>query len=147
MGLGQFLYGQRIKGLLYMAVLVLYLWYLLSSGIGDMAGFFTLGTVEGDPWLGLKGDDSIIMMLKGILAFLVLAAVIVFYLSNIRDIKNTERLVKQGKPVPGFYQALLSFVDKKFYVVALFLPVIIALFLNGFDFARLELGGRLYGSV
>ena len=124
MGLGQFLYGQRIKGLLYMAILVSYLWYLFSSGIVDMTGFFTLGTVEGDPWLGIVGDDSITMMLKGILAFLILIAVVVFYFSNIRDIKNTEKLVEQGKPVPGFYESLLSFVDKNFYVVALFLPVV-----------------------
>ena len=76
MGLGQFLYGQRIKGMLYMAVLALYLWYLFTVGFGDMAGFFTLGTVEGDPWLGTKGDDSIIMMLRGILAYLILISVI-----------------------------------------------------------------------
>ena len=123
MGLGQFLYGQRIKGMLYMAVLALYLWYLFTVGFGDMAGFFTLGTVEGDPWLGTKGDDSIIMMLRGILAFLILISVIVFYLSNIKDVKNTEKLVEQGKPVPGFLASLILFVDKKFYVVALFLPV------------------------
>ena len=123
MGLGQFLYGQRIKGLLYMAILALYLWYLFSAGIGDMTGFFTLGTVEGDPWLGITGDDSIIMMLRGILSFLVLIAVIMFYLSNIRDIKNTENLVEQGLPVPGFIKSVLLFVDKKFYVVALFLPI------------------------
>ncbi len=124
MGLGQFLYGQRIKGLLYMAILALYLWYLFTAGIRDMTGFFTLGSVEGDPWLGTVGDDSIIMMLKGILSFLILIAVVVFYLSNIKDIKNTEKLVEQGRPVPGFYAALLSFVDKKFYVVALFFPVV-----------------------
>ena len=124
MGLGQFLYGQRIKGLLYMSVLAFYLWYLFTAGIRDMTGFFTLGTVEGDPWLGVTGDDSIIMMLRGILSFLVLIAVIVFYLSNLKDINNTEKLMEQGKPVPGFYAALLSFVDKKFYVVALFFPVV-----------------------
>lgn len=123
MGLGQFLYGQRIKGMLYMAVLALYLWYLFTAGLGDMVGFFTLGTVEGDPWLGTKGDDSIIMMLRGILAFLILFSVIVFNLSNIKDVKNTEKLVEQGKPVPGFLSSLMLFVDKKFYVVALFLPV------------------------
>ena len=123
MGLGQFLYGQRIKGMLYMAVLALYLWYLFTAGFGDMIGFFTLGTVEGDPWLGTKGDDSIIMMLRGILAFLILISVIVFYLSNIKDVRNTEKLVEQGRPVPGFLASLQLFVDKKFYVVALFLPV------------------------
>ena len=124
MGLGQFLYGQRIKGLLYMAVLVSYLWYLFNTGISDMYGFFTLGTVEGDPWLGTAGDDSIIMMLRGILSFLILIAVVIFYFSNLKDIRNTEKLVEQGKPVPGFYASILSYVDKKFYVVALFFPVV-----------------------
>ena len=124
MGLGQFLYGQRIKGLLYMAVLVSYLWYLFNTGISDMYGFFTLGTVEGDPWLGTAGDDSIIMMLRGILSFHILIAVVIFYFSNLKDIKNTEKLVEQGKPVPGFYASILSYVDKKFYVVALFFPVV-----------------------
>ncbi len=124
MGLGQFLYGQRIKGLLYMAVLVSYLWYLFNTGISDMYGFFTLGTVEGDPWLGTAGDDSIIMMLRGILSFLILIAVVIFYFSNLKDIKNTEKLVEQGKPVPGFYASILAYVDKKFYVVALFFPVV-----------------------
>ncbi len=124
MGLGQFLYGQRVKGLLYMGILGLYLWYLFTAGITDMVGFFTLGTVEGDPWLGVAGDDSIIMMLRGILSFLILIAVVVFYFSNIKDVKNTEKLVKQGKPVPGFIASVLAFVDRKFYVVALFLPVV-----------------------
>ena len=82
MGLGQFLYGQRIKGILYMSVLAAYIWYLVSSGISDMIGFFTLGTTEGDPWLGQAGDDSIIMLLKGILAFLILTAVALLYFSN-----------------------------------------------------------------
>ena len=88
MGLGQFLYGQWAKGLLYMGILGLYLWYLFTAGITDMVGFFTLGTVEGDPWLGVAGDDSIIMMLRGILSFLILIAVVVFYFSNIKDVKN-----------------------------------------------------------
>ncbi|WP_026512256.1 MULTISPECIES: carbohydrate ABC transporter permease [unclassified Butyrivibrio] len=130
MGLGQFLYGQRIKGLLYMGILGLYLWYLFTSGIGDMTGFFTLGTVEADPWLGTEGDDSVIMMLRGILSFLILGAVIIFYLANIKDIKETERLAGSGKMLPSFYRSVLAFVDKKFYVVALFFPVIGVLIFN-----------------
>ena len=103
MGLGQFLYGQRIKGLLYMSVLAVYVWYLIDFGFADIIGFFTLGTTEGDPWLGIAGDDSIIMLLKGILSFLILISVIILYLSNIKDIKNTEKLLDQGKPIPGFF--------------------------------------------
>ncbi|MBQ9589696.1 MAG: sugar ABC transporter permease [Butyrivibrio sp.] len=130
MGLGQFLYGQRVKGLLYMAILAIYLFYLFSQGISDMAGLFTLGTVEGDPWLGTEGDDSIIMMLKGILSFMILGAVLIFYFSNIRDVKVTEKLLEQGKKAPGFFKSVENYVDKKFYVVALFFPVIGVLVFN-----------------
>ncbi|SEQ50148.1 MULTISPECIES: carbohydrate ABC transporter permease [Butyrivibrio] len=130
MGLGQFLYGQRIKGILYMGILAIYLIYLFTQGISDMTGLFTLGTIEGDPWLGTKGDDSIIMMLKGILSFMILGAVIVFYLSNIKDIKNIQKLAESGRRAPGFLKSVESFVDKKFYVVALFAPVVGVLIFN-----------------
>ncbi|WP_248406137.1 hypothetical protein [Butyrivibrio fibrisolvens] len=130
MGLGQFLYGQRIKGILYMGILAIYLIYLFTQGISDMTGLFTLGTIEGDPWLGTKGDDSIIMMLKGILSFMILGAVIIFYLCNIRDIKNIQKLAESGRRAPGFLKSVESFVDKKFYVVALFAPVVGVLIFN-----------------
>ncbi len=130
MGLGQFLYGQRIKGILYMGILAIYIIYLFTQGISDMTGLFTLGTIEGDPWLGTKGDDSIIMMLKGILSFMILGAVIIFYLCNIRDIKNIQKLAESGRRAPGFLKSVESFVDKKFYVVALFAPVVGVLIFN-----------------
>lgn len=130
MGLGQFLYGQRIKGILYMGILAIYLIYLFTQGISDMTGLFTLGTIEGDPWLGTKGDDSIIMMLKGILSFMILGAVIIFYLCNIKDIKNIQKLAESGRRAPGFLKSVESFVDKKFYVVALFAPVVGVLIFN-----------------
>ena len=130
MGLGQFLYGQRIKGILYMAILAIYVFYLCTQGIADLTGLITLGTTEGDPWLGTKGDDSIIMMLRGILSLMILGAVLVFYFSNIRDVNATEKLIAQGKLAPGFIRSLEAFVDKKFYVVALFLPVIGVLIFN-----------------
>lgn len=68
MGLGQLLQGQIIKGLLYLLILSAYVVFLVSTGITDIRGFFTLGTVEGDAWLGIVGDDSIMMMLKGLIA-------------------------------------------------------------------------------
>lgn len=130
MGLGQLLLGQRIKGLLYMGLLAVYLIYLVTTGVTDMIGFFTLGTVEADPWLGTAGDDSVIMLLRGILAFLITAAVVLLYLANIQDVRSVATSVAQGRPVPGFTESLKNYVDKKFYVVALFVPVIGVLIFN-----------------
>ena len=73
MGTGQLLQKQWIKGILYLSCFIVYVTYLITSGVEDIIGFFTLGTVKGDEWLGIEGDDSIMMLLKGLLAFVITA--------------------------------------------------------------------------
>ncbi len=123
MGSGQFLTKQWVKGLIYIGTLAAYITYMILSGGRDMHGFFTLGTVKGDAWLGIKGDNSIMMMLKGILAFIITVAFVLMYLSNIRDARDSENCLRQGKELPGFLRAVRVYFDKKFYKVALMLPV------------------------
>ena len=130
MGLGQILCGQWIKGIAFLVLLTLYIMYLCTQGIGDIIGFFTLGTVEGDPWLGTTGDDSVLMLLRGIMAFLITIAMVIVHMTNIRDIQHTQKLISEGKKVPGFAESVRSFVDKKFYVVALIVPVIGVMMFN-----------------
>lgn len=130
MGSGQILYGQVIKGLLYMSVLVAFVFYMIKMGAKDIVGFFTLGTVKADPWLGTEGDDSVIMMLRGILAFIIIAAVVLVHISNIGDIKNIYKCKKEGKKLPGFFKSVSIYFDKKFYKVSLALPIAGVLIFN-----------------
>lgn len=123
MGTGQIMYKQFIKGLLYLLVFAGVVLYMIYTGANDIVGFFTLGTVKADPWLGTKGDDSVLMLLRGILAFLIIIAFFIVHISNINDIKECDRRVKDGKELPGFIKSMGTFLDKKFYVVALALPV------------------------
>ena len=124
MGLGQILQGQYVKGLLYMAVLAFYVVFMVLAGAKDMAGFFTLGTVEGDAWAGIVGDDSVMMMLRGIIAYVITAFVIGFYLSNVKDACASEERLQRGLTLASFPDAVRAFFDKKFYVVALAVPVV-----------------------
>jgi len=124
MGLGQLLYGQIGKGLVYLAVFACGILYFLSRGASDLAGFFTLGTKEADAWFGIKGDNSVIMLLMGILS---LAAILLFigcYFSNIRDAYETQLLVEQGSKPLSFKEDLKKLLDREFYKTALFLPII-----------------------
>lgn len=123
MGAGQLLTKQWMKGIIYIGILLAYIAYMILSGGRDIIGFFTLGTVKGDAWLGIEGDNSIMMMLKGILAFIITTAFVLMYLSNIRDARDSESSLKQGKELPGFFQSVRIYFDKKFYKVALALPV------------------------
>lgn len=130
MGLGQIMQRQWTKGCLYLATLIAYITYLILAGKSDIVGFFTLGTQKGDAWLGIEGDNSILMLLRGILAFIITAVFIGIYISNVRDVYESDVCIKQNKKLPNFFKALSIFMDKKFYKIALFLPVIGVLIFN-----------------
>lgn len=123
MGTGQLMYHQWIKGFLYLAVLIAAILYFILTGVSDVIGFFTLGTVEADPWLGTPGDDSVIMLLRGLFSFMVMIAVVLVYRSNVKDIVECDKKVHMGKELPAFGKAVSIFLDRKFYIVALALPV------------------------
>ena len=123
MGTGQLLQKQWIKGLLYLGCFVAFALYLVTMGITDIAGFFTLGTNKADPWLGTEGDDSIMMLLRGILAYILTAAFIGIHISNVRDAYESDCKLKKGISLPNFSKAVSVFLDKKFYIAALAIPV------------------------
>ena len=124
MGGGQFRYGARAKGLLYFIVEVGVIYYFITRGFRDIAGFFTLGTTKGDAWLGIAGDNSVIMLLMGIFAWIVLAAFLGIYHMNVRDAYAMQKRIEQGKRVLTFEEEFAQLLDKKFYVTVLALPVI-----------------------
>lgn len=130
MGTGQLLQGQWIKGILYLACFVGYVVYLALTGFKDIIGFFTLGTVKGDAWLGIEGDDSIMMLLRGLLAFVITAFFIGIHKSNINDVYRGDKRIKAGAALPRFSRACGIFLDRKFYIIALAAPVVGVLIFN-----------------
>ncbi len=124
MGLGQIFYGQIGKGLCYLGILVLAIAYFLYRGFADLAGLFTLGTKEADTWLGVQGDNSVVMLLMGILAIIALLFLAYCYISNIMDAYETQKICKKGGQPARFQDDLKQFLDKKFYKTVLFLPII-----------------------
>jgi arabinogalactan oligomer/maltooligosaccharide transport system permease protein len=124
MGGGQFLYGARTKGIIYLLIEISFIYYLVKRGVDDIIGFFTLGTTEGDAWLGISGDNSIIMLLMGIFAWIVVAAFIIIYRMNLNDVREMQARNREGIKQKTFRQEVSELKDKKFYVLALALPVV-----------------------
>lgn len=124
MGLGQMMYGQWGKGILYLLVQIAYVLYLIFAGSAHIFGFFTLGSVEANPWHGVDGDNSVVMLIMGVLAFIVTVIYIVLYVSNIKDAYATQKRTEEGKAPKTFRQEFAELFDKKFYRTVLFLPVI-----------------------
>lgn len=124
MGLGQIFYGQMGRGICYLAVLALAVFYFVSRGFSDLAGLVTLGTTEADTWLGREGDNSVVMLLMGILAVIALVFFLFCYAANIKDAYETQKRCEKGGHPVKFKEDLKQLLDKKFYKTVLFLPVL-----------------------
>lgn len=124
MGAGHIGYGSVKKGLVYLFIEISMVIYLIQRGVKDMVGFFTLGTVQSDAWTGVEGDNSIIMLLMGIFAWIVVIAFLWVYVQNIRGAYAMQIRKEKGIPNPTLKQELDTLLDRKFYVLVLILPVI-----------------------
>ena len=124
MGGGQICYGSIIKGLLFLITELSIIIYFVIRGGSDILGFFTLGTQKGDAWLGTTGDNSVVMLLMGIFAWIVAGTFIVLYRMNLKDAYAMQKRIEQGQKCLTFCQEISQLLDKKFYVLVLVLPVI-----------------------
>ena len=124
MGLGQLLYKQWAKGIIFLALQALFIVYFVLTGASDLFGFFTLGQVEGNAWYGIEGDNSVVMLITGIFAILMLILYIGIYIANVKDAYAVQCAADTLKQPKSFKSELSELVDKKFYKTALALPVL-----------------------
>ncbi|HGA1242223.1 TPA: carbohydrate ABC transporter permease, partial [Streptococcus suis] len=90
----------------------------------DIIGFFTLGTQKADTWFGIEGDNSIIMLLMGILGFIIFSLAIYLYVINIKDALYVDQLIREGKKIPSFREEIKISIDRNFPAFVLFFPVL-----------------------
>ena len=124
MGSGQLMYGCVAKGIIYILIEIGFIAYMVIRGFSDIVGFFTLGTTKADAWLGTVGDNSVVMLLMGILAWIVVAAFIYLYVLNIKSACDIEERVSTGRAPKRFIDELKELLDRKFYITVLVLPVV-----------------------
>lgn len=124
MGLGQLLYKQWAKGIMFLFIQIMFIVYMVLMGAMDLFGFFSLGTKESNAWYGIEGDNSVVMLIMGILSILIIVLYIVLYIANIKDVYRTQCAVDTHKVPATFKQELGSLLDKSFYKTALALPIV-----------------------
>ena len=124
MGLGQLLYRQWAKGILFLLVQIAFLAYFVMKGAGDFIGFFTLGVKEGNAWYGIEGDNSVIMLLMGILSIIAIIFYAVIYIANVKDAYRIQCAADTLKKPVSFKKELASLLNKNFHKTALALPIV-----------------------
>lgn len=124
MGLGQLCYGQIVKGLFYLSAFGVILSYYIIRGFKDLIGFFTLGTTEENLWLGIPGDNSLTMLILGLLSIFILVIAVVLHITNVKDAIFTAKQVEKGIAPRKFKQTFNTIIDRKFHITALTGPMI-----------------------
>lgn len=124
MGLGQLMFRQWAKGSLFLLMQIGFLSSFALYGGKAIAGFFTLGTVQANPWYGVTGDNSVTMLIMGIFAWILLLVYLALYWLNLKDAYKTQlRVEKKERPL-RFSEEVRSLLDSNFHITALALPIV-----------------------
>ena len=131
MGFGNIARGQILRGLLFLAMEVVFIVYMIFGGAHWMSMLPSLGLVGPqkvyDPVLDVStmtyGDNSFKILLYGVLTMFFIVGLIFTWRVNIKQNKIAEQIIKSGKKLRSGKQDLRSLVDDKFHATLLALPL------------------------
>lgn len=131
-GFGYIGHGQLIKALLVTLVQGLGLYFLGTSGIPALKKFGTLGTVQMEMQfnpLTLKNevnnyDNSFAILLLSVIALVVIASLVVATMMVVQSNYLLQQQKAAGKKPNTFRQDITCYLNEKFYVTLLTLPVL-----------------------
>ena len=126
MGFGQLCRGQIVRGVSMLALEFGLLYFTFDFGWPYLTKLLTLGTVEThkEGRVTVYGDNSFFILLYGILAVVAVIALIYLWRVNLKQNREAEGLLAQGKRLPTNKADLASLLDKNFDKTLLALPVL-----------------------
>lgn len=135
MGLGNATRGQVVKGLMFFTVEVAYIAFMVFFGGEYLSHFFTLEattTIELVPIRGGGYSEKVVydlysnqILLYGILAIMATLAFVAIYVASTKSARKCEELAKAGKKPVKFMDEVKEFLDSKFHITLLSVPVIL----------------------
>ncbi|MBP5177242.1 MAG: sugar ABC transporter permease, partial [Clostridia bacterium] len=132
MGSGAFARKQFAKGITYLFIQLLFVFYMVFNGAGAIKGFFTLGEqfTYDLHYLGdststpVPGDNSMLSLLFGVVAIIVVIGYLVMHFANVSSAFDGYENSVIGKRLPTFKDDLKALFDNKFYVLLLVVSLI-----------------------
>ena len=138
-GFGNFFYGQILRGILFLLFEVIFIAYMVipSGGLYWLAKgnwFHTgapIGTVQGgftydyiyDTEVWIPGDDSVKVMLYGLLTILFIIAFIYTWRLQVKQCRICMDITAKGKKIKSAKDDVRSLVDNDFHKTLLALPI------------------------
>lgn len=137
LGFGNASRGQFARGALFFLSQIAYIAYMVWFGTPYLAKLGTLGTEtqqkifdeEEGIYIYTRGDNSMQILLFGVLSILLTLVFLGIYLWNIRSAYRAQLCQRNGKSLPSFRHDIHSLLDQRYHVTLLATPVLlVALF-------------------
>ena len=134
MGFGNAARGQWLRGIMFFAIEVAFIVYMILVGGPNIAKLGTLGTIATytkTQVIGgitvettVYGDNSFKILLYGVLSFFFMFAFVFSWYLNIKQNAIAEEILAKGKPLKSGKQDVQSLVDDQFHKTLLALPTL-----------------------
>lgn len=132
MGLSNLVRGQIIKGLIFLSMELGFFFYLIMAGIPALAGLKNLGIKTQEqviltepPFVKVvPGDNSMLMLLYGVVALFILVAFFIAWNANVKAAYEAQKIKEEGEKLPSFIQDIKDHFDSKLHKALLFFPMI-----------------------
>lgn len=138
MGAGYFGRKQIVKGILMTLIEIGFFVFTIRFSLQYILKLNTLGTVQREEKLDLVTltktvndyDNSLLILLGGIIGILLIAAFLLLYISNMKAVYRLQLMKEKGEHINNFAQDMRELINGKFYVTLLTLPSIGVLLIN-----------------
>jgi arabinogalactan oligomer/maltooligosaccharide transport system permease protein len=125
MGAGNLAHKQIAKGLLYLMIEVAFVLFMTTSPIVNgtpfggksLGNLITLGTIEGD--IFTQTDNSMLMLLFGIVTIGIILLFILVYFSNIQSAYKADLDERKGHKPTSFKEDIAALLDSRFHILML----------------------------
>jgi arabinogalactan oligomer/maltooligosaccharide transport system permease protein len=133
MGLAQLKNKQWVKGFSYLITEVVFILWLAFSGISALSMLTTLGTIKHKKlvfdqaqgiYITKMPDNSVVILLFGVLAVILVIAMIGLYISNLKSVRHLYVLHRDGQHVPTNGEELKSLLDQRLQATLLAVPIV-----------------------
>ena len=126
MGFGPLMRGLIVRGLAILMTEIAFIYYMISFGWNYLKDFGTLGThgrgFNPDGTISY-GDNSFLILLYGLLSIIAIFAFLFMWRLNVRENRNEELRIKEGRPLGTNKKDLFSLLDSNFDKTLLALPL------------------------
>ena len=131
LGFGNFAHKQIGKGLMFLAVEAVYIWFMIKSGIYNLSMLPSLGWREQEKvWNEKKsiyeyvaGDQSLLILLYGVATLFITFGFIIVWREAVRSSYKSQVLSQENKHLNTFIEDIKSLFDQNLYKLLLSGPI------------------------